>query len=271
MELHNTGCEATFSNKKASSIIDLTISRNLSWTIRDWKVDTEYNASDHNTIHFEVEHSNAQEVITPVILWKKANWKKFTEILTNCNTDFPRVMTTQVLEEKLGEFYAILDNARDEAIPQVMIKAGSNTNTWYTERCKRMRSRVAKLKRKYERKKSERNWIEYHEKHSEYKNFCSHSKDEAFKDYLETLPDFEELSKFHRGVIKKNNSELTCLLRNDGSRTEPGEDTLNEIIKTHFPRYTKIKQTKHLNKQISLQEIKDTAKNWISTGLIQLY
>ena len=81
---------------------------------------------------------------------------------------------------------------------------------------------------------------------------------------------FEELSKFHRGVIRATNSELSCLIRQDGSRTEPGEDTLNEIIKMHFPKYTKTKERQHSNKIVAKTELKETAKTWITSDLIKI-
>ena len=54
----NIGLTPTFSANREdgmiNSIIDVTLSRGLRGRIRNWRVDTEYNGSDHNTIKYEL-------------------------------------------------------------------------------------------------------------------------------------------------------------------------------------------------------------------------
>ena len=54
LELHNNGLTPTFHTLHGQSIIDITLSKLLSVSVKNWWVDTSYNASDHNTISYEL-------------------------------------------------------------------------------------------------------------------------------------------------------------------------------------------------------------------------
>ena len=52
--LHNQGKIPTFKSKIGMSIIDITLSYRLPYTIEAWRVLRSYNGTDHNTIHYRL-------------------------------------------------------------------------------------------------------------------------------------------------------------------------------------------------------------------------
>ena len=84
LKIENVGITPTFQtfrgNKEMKSCIDVTLSKNLgNLLIRGWKVNTEYNASDHNAIEFQVDGIYNKEVTTRK--WHKADWGVFKDEL----------------------------------------------------------------------------------------------------------------------------------------------------------------------------------------------
>ena len=106
----NKGDIPTFANKRCSSFIDVTISNNLKTDILDWNVSTEYNGSDHNTIHFDLELET--EIVGPVWLWKKAKWNVFTDKLKNFNPEYDEILNARKIEIRLQKLYEALNEAK---------------------------------------------------------------------------------------------------------------------------------------------------------------
>lgn len=77
LQVQNIGSVPTFRTSRASSVIDVTLTKGVD--VWNWHVDESYNASDHNTIFFDIE---ADEVVPREIRpWAKADWRKFTDSL----------------------------------------------------------------------------------------------------------------------------------------------------------------------------------------------
>ena len=53
--IHNQGRILTFESKNGKSIIDVTLSHRLSYTLENWRVLRSYNGTDHNTIHYSLK------------------------------------------------------------------------------------------------------------------------------------------------------------------------------------------------------------------------
>ena len=80
--VHNRGTVPTFevvrAGRRCSSFIDATFTGGVE-NLHDWYVSRDYNASDHNTIHFVLE-----EKIEPYKEhrpWHNADWQTFTALL----------------------------------------------------------------------------------------------------------------------------------------------------------------------------------------------
>ena len=94
--VENTGLVPTFEAVRKSgnitTIIDVTISRSLEERIENWRVDREYNGSDHNTILFDYGRpgSNAEE--TKMRLWNETDWTEFKSQMSMSKFYFPAMV-----------------------------------------------------------------------------------------------------------------------------------------------------------------------------------
>ena len=54
LNVENVGTVPTFQTSARSSSIDVTLTGDLSTAISGWKVETQFNGSDHNTVMFDL-------------------------------------------------------------------------------------------------------------------------------------------------------------------------------------------------------------------------
>ena len=100
------------------------------------------------------------------------------------------------------------------------------------------------------------------------KNLCHKLREEDFKDFLETLPDIQSLSSFHKNISRIKPPQINSLQKKDGSHSIPGEDTAKTLISTHFPAHTPLMKTTYSNKIIKSEEIRKARYDWITEDLI---
>ena len=83
-----------------------------------------------------------------------------------------------------------------------------------------MRNNVAKLKKKYQRKNSERNWELYAEKLKEYKSFCRSKKKESVKEWKQLVKDIAKLRKERREKKKKKDKKADMEVLSDTEKPD---------------------------------------------------
>ena len=85
--VENVGLAPTFElmrgDKYIATHIDVTLSRDLEFSLDNWAVDRSYNGSDHNTIRFVA--TNPERLKRKIRPWNKADWSTFTHFLTQAN------------------------------------------------------------------------------------------------------------------------------------------------------------------------------------------
>ena len=80
LKIENQGKVPTFQAAIGSSIIDATMTARISVTVKNWRVSSNPNFSDHNTIKYELIIE--QEDIPPTRKWIKMDWNEFRLSLT---------------------------------------------------------------------------------------------------------------------------------------------------------------------------------------------
>ena len=123
MQVENAGTTPTFEtrrrDKHIQTHIDVTLSRGLTTPVRHWRVNTDYNASDHNTVLFEVESKQPEpDLIRP---WSKADWGMMTSLLRQADYNIPKDMSMKKLDRLVDRTYTILDDALNKACPQIEV------------------------------------------------------------------------------------------------------------------------------------------------------
>ena len=264
--IHNVGDAPTFENKRCQTSIDLTLSLRLTPEIKHWRVDEGFNGSDHNTIMFTI--ITHIDKIDPVWNWKKAEWEKFTNILKQTKIRIPQQMNERRLEYLLDKIYKKIYQAMDKTIPKIIPSGKQKPDKWFSEKLHNMRNNVTKLKRKYKRKPTNRNLMNYTEKATEYKKLCNHTREDSFKDFLETLPDIQSLSSFHKNLATLKPPQINSLIKENKTFSTPGMDTAKTLTKTHFPAQVPLMPTNYSRKQTESKNIMSADYDWITEDLI---
>ena len=90
LDIENKGNTPTFCGRGCATFIDITLTRGLSVTVKDWEVCTEYNGSDHNTIRFYTDMD--YETVQSTWKWQDADWDKFQALLKSADLNMPHII-----------------------------------------------------------------------------------------------------------------------------------------------------------------------------------
>ena len=92
LSVENSDMTPTFQTTQRSSCIDVTFTRGLPpGSVANWKVDTSFNGSDHNSIYFSI--LQGFEYISPTRPWARADWPMFTDVLRAVRIYVPYTLT----------------------------------------------------------------------------------------------------------------------------------------------------------------------------------
>ena len=138
--VENVGMVPTFRATRAQSCIDVTLSKNLGDSVKNWKVDQAYNGSDHATITFDINTN--YETIKPSRNWSKTDWKSFTSDLSKAKFYFPENMTDKKVDKLLHKVYTLIDRALDRASPLRPAFQRDPIKPWYTDKLRSIKHRV---------------------------------------------------------------------------------------------------------------------------------
>ena len=140
LQIENLGHQPTFQTQRARSCIDVTFSKRTGGWIKDWRVDKDFNGSDHHTILFNL--GTGFESVPTHRPWDKANWALFRSELEGASFYFPDSMTDKKIDRLCSKVYSVIGRALDKSCPKIPQFARDPQNKWYTESLSTFRSRV---------------------------------------------------------------------------------------------------------------------------------
>ena len=126
-------------NQDIQTHIDATLTRG-EIKILDWNVDRSYNASDHNTIRWEIP-----DEIPPLPLvrpWHKAKWDVFTKEMAKKTLEYPEVFTEKKIDRMTARFTEAVTSSLEAACPLREASKGKKKTEWYTEELRLLAGRV---------------------------------------------------------------------------------------------------------------------------------
>ena len=117
-------------NKPISTCIDATLSSGLDEKITNWRVDNNYNGSDHNTILFKLklEMEDKKEERN----WNAGQWILMKNYLAHETFYEPGVLTEKKLDRCFQQFYKKINRVLDQVCPKKKISTNIRANVWYT-------------------------------------------------------------------------------------------------------------------------------------------
>ena len=225
----------TFQTPYAKSYIDVTLTKDVN--IQQWRVSTVYNASDHNNIHFLIP------LVTPVPPrtvrpWHTADWPTFTQLLQSNTYSIPDVITTDKLDKMVSHMYSRLKEALDKACPSTQVKIKFKGSAWFSDKLETLKRKV---RRQYDRASkfdTDTEWHKYNILHKKFKYKCRKAKTGGWRHFVSETPNEHQMSRLARIAQHKDRVQVHSLQKPDGSFSQPGTDTLEELACHHFPTAT---------------------------------
>ena len=268
LHVENKGRVPTFSvlrnNTLASSIIDVTLSWNLS--LSKWVVETNYdNGSDHNTISFESSDSSpAPSLVRP---WIHCKWDLFSRILSKVKFFYPKKMSQKKIDNLTTSLYEHIDYALNKACPLRKERVSKRNIRWFSDVLKEKANKVSKQYHIAKRCMTTTENIKYKIMRAKFRRACRIAKKKAWRDFTFKVSKETKMAKLVKILQRKEKQKLYTLHVN-GANTEPGRDTLQALFDTHFPFSTPIKNVSYTRDRGFTKYIKNNNDIWINEELV---
>ena len=166
-------------NRHIQTHIDVTLSRDLKANVLNWRINSDYNASDHNTILYEIESRQPEpELVRP---WSKADWGTLTGILQGADYKVPQDISMKKLDRLVDRLYKVLENALDEACPKMEIRPEVGKTHWATEKHDEGKEKVNKLYKRAKASGDAEQWKRYKDADRDFKRMCKNDKNRAWR------------------------------------------------------------------------------------------
>ena len=262
LTVENIGKEPTYESRGNTTCIDVTLTRNLNFSILQWMVNREFNSSDHNSIHYDLE----DDLTTLPKTWKyhNADWALFNELLTKQVFKLPNNINQEDLEKAISDLYKKLHLTMKKSVPRSKPKTIDKNNPWWTKKLKTERNSVSKLYKLYINNKTEANLNNYKAKNQIYKRNCEKARKRSWLDLQSNINDIQSANNFRKIIEGGNKATLGTLVKDDGTITDPGTDTLDHLLDKHFPSAEPIRQTVYSNQSITLRKLDAWDPDWIT-------
>ena len=245
----------------------MTLTKGLISAVLNWRVNTNYNGSDHNTIEFQVAQDIA--VIPKVWVWHKANWPLFQDKLKSITYDIPNNITQDVCEDMLSKLYYTINKAMIKSIPRSKTKTIDKNNPWWTEEFKNERRSVNKAYKSMIRSPTQHNVNRYKNKHAEYKKKCNKARLWSWRGLQQDIGNISEMNMFRKIIQSTTKVSLGTLKTSNGDYTEPGENTIDFLSKVHFSKSTPLRATTKRGKIIKRNQVLEWDETYLTTNKIK--
>ena len=233
LDIANRGHVPTFQTFRAQSVIDVTLIKGIQ--VQDWHVDTDYNASDHNTIVFRIEADSVSP--RSIRRWAKSKWLVFTDMLDKPFTP-PVRMTKKKLDIEVSKMYADLERALDKACPKIDHVPKVGESLWFSDSLKLLHLRVRKQYKRAGVTGVQDEIDKYHVLHGKFRRRCRRARDRSWRKFVSDTPDEHKMAVLTRIARHKEKLDLNVLYDSVGVVTKPGNETIRRLAEVHFPQAT---------------------------------
>lgn len=217
--------------RRRSSVIDLTVSHCLD--VSNWRVDTRYNGSDHNSIFFDIPATLPPP--TRGRRWSKADWPLFQKTLDETHLHVPRVVNFKKIDKMVKNLYRAINHALDKACPLHDIKPPKPFSHWYNED---HRTLAAKLKKQFKKAKRARNEEEvgkFRTLQDEYTKLCRKDRRVAWRKFTSEADSPQSVARLQKILQFQARPSISVFRKDNGDFSEPGLDSIQCLVNKHFP------------------------------------
>ena len=272
LQVENRGNAPTFHafrrGRSIDTYIDVTLSKDLP-AIINWRVhDMSFNGSDHHTISWSLPVSlPPRPKIRP---WKKAKWAVFTKHIADYDFHVPEQLTTRKTDKLLCRWYKVVNAALDKACPKRDPILSPAEMEWYGQDQKYLRNRARRKYFAHRHSNCPKRRKAYVRAKRAYGKSCAKARKESWRIFVEKTPNESNMAVLFKIAQRRDKRNINTLLKDDGSLTEPGAETIKKLTDTHFPAASEgVTRIPHDNTlTLPTSEIQES-HDWIDGDLVR--
>ena len=230
----NTGSVPTFVTARAATIIDLTlVSDTFAQKVTEWKVNKEYQFSDHRRLEFNLKCTSDNIVFTRN--FRSANWSRFQPILeANPRWSPPCEWTKQILDQEVSIFLDKIIKAMNIICPLRKINFNKRM-TWWNSELQSLKHKTKRLYRKFRNNVCDSNHEQFKKARKVFYDAISKAKTQSWMKFCDSIKDIKSFSKVSRSLISGDKNSIGQLMKDDGTTTNDVQETLDTLMDVHFP------------------------------------
>ena len=267
LNIENRGDTPTFQSSRFGTFIDVTLTRGLPG-VEDWRVDTSFNGSDHNSIFYSVRHT--MEEVPSTRPWAKADWSCFTNYLTKLTLDFPETISDKKLEQQVSKLYRAINNAIEISCPMTKATQRDIVNPWYTQEIKELQEEVHQAHESW--KTGGRTavlWTAHMKIRKKYRRECRKQRKFHWQKVKMAKETPKEMSELLKLIQYKDKTKINCFKKGNDEITLPGAETGEFLMRHHFPNATEQKWVIYNHKKIETDKVRELFLSWINMDMLK--
>lgn len=231
LDIMNEGNKPTFINAIRQEVLDLTLATPfVSQSIKNWRVMEETSFSDHSSILFDIESAKVEVVKCRVP--KKTDWCLYKETLrTELEGLQYEVATTEDLEAASNHLSQCIMASYEASCP-LKKRIVSRDVPWWNAELERLK---VKARKAFNKAKRNGQWENYTEALTRYNKELRKSKRQSWMRFCEGIDKTAPAARIQKTLSKDHSNTIGLIKRPNGAYTESIGESLNVLLKTHFP------------------------------------
>ncbi len=230
LQIANVGNSHTFINRLRGEVIDITFcSQKVSDLIKGWHVSNEASLSDHRYIIFSIGCCNESlHFRNP----RNTDWVGYSEQLTCMTKSLSlKIQSSLDLEQTAFSLKEAIVNSFNDNCPQ-QLRQQSVTVRWWNHDLSKLR---AVVRRQFNYSKANGDWRAYHTALTAYSLAIKKAKRASWRRFTREVNSLKEVARLQKVLASKPLNPVGSLQRPDGQYTKTARETLDTLLKTHFP------------------------------------
>ncbi len=245
INVNNIGDHFTFFRGEARTIIDVTLSTTNVWErIKNWRVTTDVQGSDHLLIQFLITISNV--TVRKSRNFNQGDWDLFQKTMEERTPYVPQLWTIQHLELEAEGFVMDINDALNRSHPLKKVKTTVQPFRWWSNELTELKKKVKSAFSLYRKWRSQGCFDILKEARRTFTKALRKAKRTDWQQFCNEAGDPKKAALINKIAKTRVNHTLGILRRDDGTMCQSPEESIGRLMDTHFPGSA---TTPHTNSQ----------------------
>ncbi len=234
LSIQNIGQHFTFFNRRAETIIDVTLaSPRLNDLIEDWRVTEKVQGSDHLLIRFTLTISSTHSRKKRNLF--KGDWTLFQVSLDQLLPPIPDVWSIRHLELEAKNFEAAITTALDQSHPKRKAYNNLRSFRWWNNELQELKNKVKRAFSKFRLHRSDTTHDELVTVRRNYSKALRRARRKDWQQFCNDASDPKKVSIINKIVKCRDRVSLGILQKADKTLCESPEESIDTLLDVHFP------------------------------------